>query len=157
MIGKVVGKIKYPRMPEEMKKLLENKDFVQNIRLYNNTLCLATFGVEGGKKVDNWSTFKFQGRCYHLIGPLQPDEGEDKQFAQFYIHDADYSPREEAERRIQGQYEDMQKYLKVEKCILQLRRAEVLKPLQQYLKYIPHTNSQTLPCLFFIYCMSAAA
>ena len=32
---------------------------------------------------------------------------------------------------------------------MQLRRAEVLKPLQQYLKYIPHTNSQTLPCLFF--------
>ena len=54
------GKIDLPKpeMPEKLKDLLQNnKDFLNNIRLYNNSFCLATFGVDGRIK-DEWSTFQ---------------------------------------------------------------------------------------------------
>ena len=111
------GKIKWDQkeMPAVLKQLLEgDKDFVSKIRLYNNSLCLATWGVEGGKEKikDSWSNFKFQGRCYHQVGPLKPEEGEDRRFAQWYIYDG--SAEEEAQGRIDSMPEEARGSLKRE-------------------------------------------
>ena len=119
------GKIDLPKpeMPEKLKDLLQNnKDFLNNIRLYNNSVCMATFGVDGKIK-DEWSTFQFQGRCYHYIGDLKPAENDPRKFAQWYIHDGGLSPDEEAEGRIAGQPEGV-------RCRLD---KDVVKTLQKML------------------------
>ena len=106
-------KIDQLEMPPQLKNLLENDtDFVKNIRLYNNALCLATWGVEGGKVTDEWSNFKFQGRCYHRIGPLRPEDGDDRRWAQWYIHDG--TAEEEAQGRIDSMPEGARCRLKKE-------------------------------------------
>ena len=96
--------IEQPELPPLLKDMLENdRDFVNKIRLYNNSLCLATWGVEG-KVEDTWSTFKLQGRVHHMIGTLQPEEGQERRWAQWYIHDG--SADEEAQGRIDNMPED---------------------------------------------------
>ena len=102
---------------------MSDENFQKNIRLYNNALCLATFGVDG-KQEDGWSTFKFQGRCYHRLGKMKAAEGETKKFGQFFIHDPDMSPDQEAQGRIEGQTESM-------RCRL---NKETVKKLQEMLK-----------------------
>ena len=105
-------------MPKVLKDLLENdKDFVSKIRLYNNALCLATWGVEGEVK-NEFSTFKFQGRCHHFIGSLRPEEGEGKLFAQWYIHDG--SAEEEAQGRINSMPDDAKCGLKKDMSFIEL-------------------------------------
>ena len=113
------GKIKVPKpeVPDQLKELLlHDKEFLHNIRSYNNALCLATLGVEGKVK-DLWSTFQFQGRCYHYIGDLKPSDGDSRQFAQWYIHDGELSKEEEAQGRIDGQLESVRNRLNKETMI----------------------------------------
>ena len=46
---------------------------------------------------------KICGRCYHRIGSLTADAGEQRKFAQFYIHDNDISAEQEASGRLAAQ------------------------------------------------------
>ena len=86
--GKV--KIPLPNPPDVFKDLLRNSNnFLVNIRAYNNALSLASLGIDN-KEVLNTSfspSLKFQGTLYHQIGPLKPNDGESRKFAQLYIHD----------------------------------------------------------------------
>ena len=96
--------IEIPEVPETLKELLENdQNFKNHIRKYNNSLALATWGCDA---LDHktWPNFKFQGKCYHAIGALKPDQGQPRKFAQWYIHDGSISAEEEAQGRIQDQY-----------------------------------------------------
>ena len=61
---------------------------------------------------DEWSNFKFQGRCYHRIGPLRPEDGDDRRWAQWYIHDG--TAEEEAQGRIDSMPEGSRCRLKKE-------------------------------------------
>ena len=64
-------KISKPEVPDELKELLlHDKDFLHNIRSYNNALCLASLGVEGkvkdlkSKDKDNFMSKLDQKRPY---------------------------------------------------------------------------------------------
>ena len=81
------GKVKLPRIrdpPKEIKELMNNKNFVENIRGYNNALALASLG---SNQPESGPCFKIQGKLHHLIGSLPPDIGPPK-FAQIYFYDS---------------------------------------------------------------------
>ena len=68
-----------------------NKNFLQNIRAYNNSLALASIGCHEQTLPHGWSpTFKIQGKICHRIGSLTPAEGEHPKFSQIYFHDTDH-------------------------------------------------------------------
>ena len=75
--------------PEELRDLFQNKEFVDNIRSYNNALTLASIGCNE-QHVPGWNpTFKIQGKVFHRIGSLKPNDGESPKFAQIYFYDSD--------------------------------------------------------------------
>ncbi len=87
-----------PSPPAEIQQLYDaaNPDFLQKLRSYNNAFALASIGCDE-KVVHGFSpTFKIQGKVYHRIGSLCPNDGETPKFAQIYFHDTDH----EAENRL---------------------------------------------------------
>ncbi len=86
------GKVSLPPIkltPPEIKQLYEQKEFLDNIRAYNNALALSSIGCDE-KYVPGFNpTFKIQGKVFHRIGSLKPNEGEIPKFAQLYFHDSD--------------------------------------------------------------------
>ena len=85
--GKV--KIDLPHPPDILKDLLKNStNFKTNIRSYNNSLAMASLGLDKEIVNDGYSpSLKFQGSLYHNIGPLKAQDGAVRKFAQLYIHD----------------------------------------------------------------------
>ncbi len=87
------GKIKLPLMPDPPQPILQlysQKDFLTSIRKYNNALSLASLGVGQEIIMPNHSpTVKIQGKVYHRIGVLIPQEGDPPKFAQIYFTDTD--------------------------------------------------------------------
>ena len=101
------GKIKLPLPdpPKVLKDLLKsNNNFRTNIRSYNNSLALASLGIDK-KEIMNEGfspSLKFQGTIYHNIGALKPNEGEQPKFAQHYIHDASMTADDEVAMRMKS-------------------------------------------------------
>ena len=96
-------KLKLPDPPYILKNLLmNNQSFKTNIRGYNNALSLASLGIDKKEILnDGFSpSLKFQGTLYHQIGPLKPNEGEPRRFAQLYIHDASMTEDDEVAMRL---------------------------------------------------------
>ncbi len=86
------GKVKLSpikMIPEEVKDLYKDKDFLQNIRSYNNALALASIGCDEQYVPGFSPTFKIQGKVFHRIGSLKPNDGECPKFAQIYFHDSE--------------------------------------------------------------------
>lgn len=87
------GKIKLnqiPSPPEVLKNLYKNEHFLSKIRMYNNSLSLASLGI--GKEIIQHGfspTVTIQGKIYHLIDNLLPTEGNIPKFAQLYFHDSE--------------------------------------------------------------------
>lgn len=67
-------------------------DFRKNIHRYNNALAFTSIGMNldptllGARGL---YVLRLNGRVYHLIGSLYPDEGQNHNFAQIYILDDD--------------------------------------------------------------------
>ena len=88
------GKVQLPALPQwpqELQRLYENnRDFVHNIRQYNNTFAFTSLGVEVDRHTVQGpgpAAFRIHGGLYHLMGSLLPRENEVPSFAQLYIHD----------------------------------------------------------------------
>ena len=85
------GKVSLPPLkllPQEIKDLFDNKEFQDNIRSYNNALAMSSIGCDE-KQVPGFNpTFKIQGKVFHRIGSLKPNEGESPKFAQIYFYDS---------------------------------------------------------------------
>ncbi len=86
------GTISLPKIkeaPQELVELLEKQEVLDNMRAYNNCLALASIGCEE-KLVPGFSpTFTIQGKVFHTIGCLKPEEGESPKFAQLYFYDTE--------------------------------------------------------------------
>ena len=91
------GKVKLPIVEEPSTlicKLLDNKDFMTNIRAYNSCLAFTSMGVNLDKNYANnlkgMYTFRIHGSIYHRIGSLTPSLNSTPKFAQLYIYDTDH-------------------------------------------------------------------
>ena len=108
--------IKLPDIPEPLKtKLIYDINFRKNIRKYNNSLALCSWGVDSPEP-KSWPNIKFQGRVYHSLGSIHPESGESRKWAQCYIHDGSITAEEEADSRMKLQIDshDMNKNTLVE-------------------------------------------
>lgn len=78
--------------PTIIKKLFEDKDFLENIRAYNMMVALTSFGAKVDDSVNNGSgpyVFKVEGHISHWMGSLCPPEDANPRFLQMYIYDTD--------------------------------------------------------------------
>jgi hypothetical protein len=67
-----------------------SKAFKTSIRTYNNSLSMASSGVQAAHPRNGISMLAVQGALHHFIGPLLPfGDGGPSKFAQLYIIDSD--------------------------------------------------------------------
>ena len=145
--------------PDNLLNLLENnKSFVSNLRRYNNGLALASNGLKEILPDGYHPNVKIQGQVYHKIHPLTPELGEEKTFAQIYIHDPDFNEEDELNRRmevsssgsktmkkdimkeLQEMLHQVNPYVKDLKHVMDLPDNQV-----QNLKFVLKTNSKPTP------------
>ena len=95
--GKVVLPMCKPP-PQELHRLFfdkdtqESKNFIENIRQYNNMFSFTSFGGKINHALNSGGapyTFSLSGMNYHSIGNLLPPQGAKPVFSQLYIHDTD--------------------------------------------------------------------
>ena len=155
------GGVKLPAIqcPDKLLNLLENnKSFVSNLRRYNNGLALASNGLKEILPDGYHPNVKIQGQVYHKIHPLTPELGEEKTFAQIYIHDPDFNEEDELNRRmevsssgsktmkkdimkeLQEMLHQVNPYVKDLKHVMDLPDNQV-----QNLKFVLKTNSKPTP------------
>ena len=81
-----------PPAPTELLQLYNTggTTFLKNLRAYNNALALASLGCNEHVMYGFSPTFKIQGKVYHQIGSLRPQEGQVPKFAQIYFHQTDH-------------------------------------------------------------------
>ena len=88
------GRIKLndlPEPPAEIQQLYESgNSFLNSLRSFNNALAMASIGCEEMVIPGFNPTFKIQGKVYHRIGALLPNQCEEPKFAQIYFHDTDH-------------------------------------------------------------------
>ena len=93
-----------------MRGLYENRNFVRNIRKYNNAFALASITVESevGPPADGnqfAGNLKIQGQLYHKVANMNAPAGLNPAFMQLYFIDDDEA--EERRRQIVGvEYDD---------------------------------------------------
>ncbi|XP_071687954.1 uncharacterized protein [Rutidosis leptorrhynchoides] len=76
--------------PQMIIDLLGDKQFMDNIRAYNQMFSMASYGAHIDDHVNNGRgpyVFKVSGQVYHWIGSLCPEEGNPPRFLQLYIYD----------------------------------------------------------------------
>ncbi|GJS73021.1 DNA helicase [Tanacetum coccineum] len=79
-----------PDPPEYIKRLLQNKHFMENFRAYNQMFAMTSFGAKIDESINNGIgpyVFKVSRHVYHWIGSLCPLAGEPPRFLQLYIYD----------------------------------------------------------------------
>ena len=122
-IGKV--QLEPVKCPPALEELLSDKHYVENARKYNNALALASIGLKEILPPGYQPNFKIQGKTYHRIDPLTPEAGQERGFAQIYIHDSEYGEEEELNRRMEVSSTGAKK-----------TRKDVMKKLQDLLHQI---------------------
>jgi hypothetical protein len=95
------GKVALPsraEIPQQLKNLLKNPHFMNNIRKYNQGMAWTSLGAKIENNYANQRngvyTFRIQGQLHHKIGSLLPESGENK-FGQIYFMDS----QEQGQRR----------------------------------------------------------
>jgi hypothetical protein len=80
--------------PAFLQRLLEasdvqSKEFRTNIRQYNMAFAFTSLGVNEDRVMNGRGTWVFRilGHLYHLLGPLEPNEGAAHTYAQLYVYD----------------------------------------------------------------------
>ncbi|CDY55230.1 BnaCnng28530D [Brassica napus] len=101
------GQVQLPLLKEPplvLKKLMEGDDilskhFQKNMRPYNMAFSFTPLGGKVERSVEKGigpSMFQLQGENYHLMGSLQPNDGNEAKFGQLYIVDTEH----EVENRV---------------------------------------------------------
>ncbi|XP_040369338.1 uncharacterized protein LOC121051242 [Rosa chinensis] len=76
--------------PNFLRTLLNDKQFKENIRIYNSMFCFTSMGAKIDHKINAGSgpyIFKINGQVHHLMGSVLPSEGESPKYAQLYVYD----------------------------------------------------------------------
>ncbi|XP_071694373.1 uncharacterized protein [Rutidosis leptorrhynchoides] len=87
------GRVDLPREDEPpaiFVQLLSNKNYLDNIRAYNQMFSMASYRAHTDDSVNNNRgpyVFKISSQVYHWIGSLCPKEGDPPRFLQLYIYD----------------------------------------------------------------------
>jgi len=89
------GKIKLPLLNNPIEPLLsylsgtsnESKHFLINIRKYNASFNMTSFGANRKKESGYQTTFKIQGQVYHRIGSLLPCDDKSSYLQIYFIGD----------------------------------------------------------------------
>ena len=89
------GKVKLPDpsiLPILIQKLLENSQFMSNIRIYNASFSFLSFKAEADINLskNNVYTYRIRGNVQHRIGPLCSNDGGQAKCAQIYIYDGNH-------------------------------------------------------------------
>lgn len=74
-----------------------SRGFRKQARAYNSALQMASSGLRDIAPQQGVSVIAIRGAVHHLLGPLVPADGQQKQFAQLYIID---DPQDEVQSRI---------------------------------------------------------
>nr|VDC75585.1 unnamed protein product [Brassica rapa] len=101
------GQVQLPLLkkpPLVLKKLMDRDDilskhFQKNMRPYNMAFSFTSLGEKVERSVQKGigpSMFQLQGENYHLMGSLQPNDGNEAKFGQLYIVDTEH----EVENRV---------------------------------------------------------
>ncbi|XP_059160882.1 uncharacterized protein LOC131944344 [Physella acuta] len=98
------GKVKLPELhlpPELLSTLVsgetsQSKHFLENIRRYNSSFQMTSFGASAIIRDNYMPTFKMQDQIYHRVGSLLPLEDADHKFLQIYFMG---SPAEQVKKR----------------------------------------------------------
>ena len=82
----------FPQPPVFLQHLYEGKDsngkhFLANIRKYNGSFQMTSFGCSEITMAGFNPSFRIQGQVYHFIDSIIPAEGESSKFAQIYFID----------------------------------------------------------------------
>jgi len=75
--------------PNKLKDLLIRKIFIDHIRQYNNSLAMASIGIHEHSMPGFSPVVKLQGKIYHRIGSLLPNDDDHPKFVQIWFHDSD--------------------------------------------------------------------
>ena len=120
--GKIMASIQpYATPPPEFCSLLEDKSFCEKLREYNNSLALASLGLEQAPEAG--PNFKILGKLHHRIGSIGKPNDQKPKFAQLYFYDQ--------ENEVNNRLEHQKKKLKPE--ILQVLQ-KMLKENNPYIK-----------------------
>jgi len=76
-------------IPKKLKDLLIRKNFIDHIRQYNNSLAMASIGIHEHSMPGFSPVLKLQGKIFHRIGSLLPNDDDHPKFAQIWFHDSD--------------------------------------------------------------------
>ena len=90
----------HQQVPSELTAIITDSHVHSRIRQYNAALALASIGYNGDAMsrnntdapnrphVDGYGSLKISGRTYHLIGGLQPSNGQSPRWGQLFMFDA---------------------------------------------------------------------
>ena len=75
----------------------------KHARPLNNSLALASSSMTQPKNLPGGSSWRptvsVQGKLHHNIGPLNPDDGAERRYAQLYVHDPSFDDEAETAGR----------------------------------------------------------
>lgn len=81
--------------PSYLQELLSNpahpqyRNFQENIRSYNSAVAFASMGAQIDNLVGRGPyVFRVHGQIYHRTGHMHPEDGAERQYAQFYVVDS---------------------------------------------------------------------
>ncbi|GJX30903.1 DNA helicase [Tanacetum coccineum] len=78
--------------PKYIKRLFQNKHFMENVRAYNQMFAMTSFRSKIDESINTGKgpyIFKVSEQVYHWIGSMCPPVGEAPRFLQLYIYDTD--------------------------------------------------------------------
>jgi hypothetical protein len=121
--GKV--RLPHPREPHSsLIALLDQAEFLANIRAYNYMFSMTSFGGKVDDTINSGSApyvFKVESQVYHWIGSLCPPPNERPRFLQMYIYDT----ANEISNRLRFFSDDIRPSLSTEIVILLQRILEI--------------------------------
>ena len=108
--GELCAEIPILDPPQVLKDIIEqDSNYRKDSRKMNNLFSFTSLGFDNNSlpQAPGKKHFKpnviVQGQMHHRIGPLIPENGDPKSFAQFWVHDEDYLPEEEVQARLRTQ------------------------------------------------------
>ncbi|KAJ9559006.1 hypothetical protein OSB04_013620 [Centaurea solstitialis] len=104
-------RLPFPREPPQLiKKLFEDRHFMENIRAYNQMFAMTSFGAKLDNSINSGRhpyVFKVEGQISHWIGSLCPPDDQNCRFLQMYVYDTANEVSNRLRHFHKGEYTDL--------------------------------------------------